>query len=258
MARFYSLARKDVSSYFYSWLGILIFVLFFFMAGILFSLLVSSYGKMSFEALQNNMAEVESARMTHFVFGSFFVNLAVAMIFLIPLISMRSFAEEKNQQTLEMLFTYPLSDFDIVFGKFLGLLWFICLLLFPTLGYVYIFQQLGGVIDWGPVLCSYLGLFLLVVAFLSLGLFVSSLTDYPVISALVTFSSLILLWGLEWIAGVTDGNWSQVFKMMSPLSHYREFTFGILDLTHISYFCFFSLYFLFLTLRSVETRNWKG
>lgn len=258
MNRFLALARKDVSSYFYSWLGILIFVLFFLMAGILFSLLVSSYAKLSIEAVQNDMAGVESARMTHFVFGSFFLNLAIAMIFLVPLITMRSFSEERSHQTLEMLFTYPLSDFDIVFGKFVGLLWFIALLIFPTLGYVYLFEQLGGIVDWGPILCSYFGLFLLISAFLSLGLFISSLTDYPVISALVTFSSLVFLWGLEWIAGVSDGRWSQVFKLLSPLSHYREFTFGILDLSHISYFCFFCLYFLFLTLRSIETRNWKG
>lgn len=252
------IARKDVSSYFYSWLGVLIFVSFFLLAGILFSLLVTSYVRISVEAVRNAYQNVEEMRMTHFIFGSFFLNIGVMMVFLVPLISMKAFSEEKNQQTLELLFTYPLSDLDIVLGKFFGLCWFILLLLLPTVGYVYLFQWLGGALEWGPILSSYLGLFLLVSAFLSLGLFVSTLTENPVISALITFSSLLLLWGLEWVVGITDGQPAELVKLISPLSHFREFTFGILDFSHIVYFVCFCLYFLFLSLRSIETRNWKG
>ncbi len=256
--RAYILARKDVSSNFYSWLGVLIFVFFYMLTGILFSLLMTSYVQISSEAVRNGYQGVEDIRMTHVIFGSFFLNLGVALIFMVPLLSMKTFSEERKQKTLELLFTYPLSDFDVVWGKFLGLLWFFALLLFPTLGYVFLFQWLGGALDWGPIISGYLGLCLLGAAFLALGLFISTLTDSQVTSALVTFGFLVLLWALEWIAGITDGKWSQFMHYLSPLSHYREFTFGIVDISHVAYFCFFCLYFLFLALRSIETRNWKG
>ncbi len=251
------IARKDISSFFYSWLGILIFVSFFLMSGILFSLLVTSYARISAEAVRNAYQNVENFRMSHFVFGSYFLNIGVVMMFLVPLVSMKCFAEERNRQTTELLFTYPLSDFDIVWGKYLGMLGFMLLLLAPTAGYLYLFIWLGGTLEWGTLLACYAGLLLLMAAFSALGLFISTLTSNPVISALVTFSCLVLLWALEWIAGITDGQWARVIRLVSPLSHYREFTFGILDLTHIFYFSFFALYFLFISLRSIETRNWK-
>ena len=251
------IARKDLSSYFYSWLGILIFVSFFAVTGVLFSVLMTSYARISADAIRNAYQNVESLQMTPFIFGSFFLNLGIIVMFLVPLISMKSFAEERNQQTTELLFTYPLTDFDIVFGKFFGLIWFMGLLLLPTLGYLCIYLWLGGNLDIGPVFSGYIGLVLLTCAFLALGLFVSSLTGNTVISALTTFSFLTLLWSLEWIAAITDGKWTHVIRYFSPLSHYREFTFGILDLSHIAYFVFFMLYFLFLSMRSVETRNWK-
>jgi len=159
MFKSFIIARKDISSYFYSWLGILIFVFFFLMTGILFSMLVTSYSRISAEAIRDGYQGIEGLRMTHFVFGSFFLNLGLVMMFLLPLVSMKCFSEERNQQTLELLFTYPISDFDIVWGKFLGLVWFIILLLFPTLGYLYLFQWLGGTLDLGPIFCGYLAFF---------------------------------------------------------------------------------------------------
>lgn len=195
--------------------------------------------------------------MTHFIFGSLFLNLGVLMLFLVPLVTMRAFSEERSQQTLELLFTYPLSDFDIVIGKFFGLVWFMVLLIAPTVGYLHLFQWLGGFLDWGPILAGYLGLVLLVCSFLSLGLFVSTLSSSQIISALVTFGSLLFLWSLEWVASITDGSGTWFVRQFSPFSHFREFTFGIIDLSHAAYFVFFCFFFLFLALRSIESRNWK-
>ncbi|MBI3306886.1 MAG: ABC transporter permease subunit [Candidatus Omnitrophica bacterium] len=258
MKNSFAVAKKDLFSLFHSWIGVLIFTFFFVIAGVFFSLLISSYSKLSIEASRQAYSAVEGLGLTRFVFSSLFLNLSIVLIFLVPLMTMRSFSEERKQETLELLFTYPLSDFDIVWGKFLGLIWFFELLTLPLLAYLGIVRGFGGSFDWGPILCAYLGFWLLGNAYLSLGLFISSLTENQVASAMATFSMLIIFWVLEWVAGVSQGIWADFFTALSPLHHYREFTLGILDLGHIAYFCFFHFYFLFLTLRSIETRNWKG
>jgi ABC-2 type transport system permease protein len=260
------LARKDAASYFHTWLGVFIFAFFYLITGIFISLLVTGYARLSVTVSGGEAVVADGGgyqafaglNLTRFVFGSFFLNMSVLLIFLVPLVSMRAFAEERRQETLELLFTYPFSDFDIVWGKFLGLVWIFELLFLPTAAYLLLVRWLGGHFDWGPVLTSYLGFWLLGNAFLSLGLFISSLTVNQVVSAVVTFGCLILFWILDWVAGLTDGTLARFLMVLSPLSHYREFTMGILDLQHIVYFCFFHFYFLFLTLRSIETRNWKG
>ena len=252
------LARKDIASYFHTWLGFLIFIFFFLVSGIFFSFLVLSYSRLSVEAARNAYEGVQGLQMAHFIFGSFFLNMSGMLILLTPLVSMRAIAEERKYQTLELLFTYPLSDFDIAWGKFLGLVGILLLLLIPTSGYVFLFRYLGGQMDWGPILMGYLGYFLLGCAYLSLGLFISSLTENQVINSIVTFASLLSLWALDWAANAVEPPWRQWVILLSPLSHFRDFALGILDLSHVVYFCFFTLYFLFLALRSIETRNWKG
>lgn len=258
MSKILVLARKDINAYFHSWLGIITFIFFFLLTGIFFCLLVTNYLRVCVEAAQNGYATVQGVRLSHFIFGSFYLNLAMVFMALVPLMTMRTFSEERRQQTLEFLFTYPLSDFEIVAGKFLALLWFFFLLAVPTLLFPALLHFFGAQLDWGLIGASYLGLFLLGIAFLSLGLFVSTLTEHQVVSALVTFSLLILLWSTEWIAGLTDGIWTKGIQLLSPLNHYREFTYGILDLSHAVYFLLFTIYFFFLALRSIETRNWKG
>jgi len=196
--------------------------------------------------------------MTRFIYGSFFLNLGIMLMFIIPILSMRAFAEERKHRTLELLFTYPFSDFEIVWGKFLGMAWFFELMLLPTLGYFVLIHWLGGHLDIGPILIGYLGFWMLGNAYLALGLFVSAVSEDQTVSGVVTFGCLIIFWVLDWVAGVTDGRWAHFFAAISPLGHYREFTLGIFDLTHFIYFVFFYFYFLFLALRAIETRNWKG
>lgn len=258
MKNAFIVARKDLASYFHSWVGVLLCFFFFIIAGLFFSLLVLSYAKFSLDAARQAFEGVEGMGLTRFVFGSFFINLALIMIFLVPLLSMRAFAEERRSQTLELLFTYPLSDFEIVWGKFLGLVWFFELLMVPTAGYLLVIHKLGGQWDWWPIAIGYLGFWLLGNAYLSLGLFISSISESPIVSAVITFGILIIFWILDWAVGVSDGALTHLLGAISPLTHYRDFTVGVLDLSHLAYFVFFIFYFQFLTLRSIETRNWKG
>ena len=258
MKNAFVLARKDFESYFRSWVGVLVSVSFLLIAGIFFSLLILSYAKISLNAAKGAYEAVQGLGFTRFVFSSFFLNMGTLLIFLVPLLSMRAFAEERKQETLELLFTYPLSDFEIVWGKFLGMTCFLKMLLATTAVYVFITYKLGGDLDWGPILVGYVGFWLLANAYLSLGLFISSIADSQIVSAVVTFGCLLIFWILDWVGGVTDGFWAHFFSALSPLDHFREFTLGVFDLSHIVYFVFFHFYFIFLTLRAIETRNWKG
>lgn len=252
------LARKDALSYFQSWTGVLILFFFSVLGGVFFFLPALAYSQISLSTLPQDYQHLEGLGITRFVFGSFFINIATILIFIVPFLSMRSFAEERNRETLELLFTYPLSDFEVVVGKLFGMLGFFVFLCLPTAAYIYGLQRVGADMDWGPILTGYLGFWLLANAYLALGLFISSLSENPVVSAVVTFSLLVVFWLLEWVAGASDGTWARWLAALSPFTHYREFTIGILDLSHLVYFIFFQFYFLFLTMRAIEARNWKG
>ncbi len=252
------LARKDIASYFHSWLGVLVYVFFVMMSAAFFFLLLNSYQRLSADVANGAVQDAARMSLTQFVFGSFFMNLGLALTVLVPILSMRAFSEEHKYQTLEFLFTAPLSDFDIVAGKFGGLLWFFILLILPSMAAIGFLRGAGVELDWGVLAAGYLGLFLMGAACLAMGLFISALTDNPVVTAMLTFGALILLNGLDWLGASLEGPAAHVANFFSPLAHYRDFTFGIIDLSHFVFFLLFCLYFLFLTLRLVETRNWKG
>lgn len=258
MKNAFVLAKKDIKSYFHSWTGVLVFTFFMVLAGIFFCMPILAFAKVSVTASQQGTQGLEGLGFTRFVFSAFFLNLGMILIFVVPFLSMRAFAEEKSQQTLELLFSYPFSDFDIVVGKLLGMIGFFILLMLPTLFYLGFLTWTHADLDGGPIVMGYFGFLLLAMAYLSLGLFISAISENQVVSAVVTFGILVVFWILEWITGVTDGSWSHFLSMLSPLNHFRDFPLGIVDLSHIVYFIFFHLYFLFLTMRAIETRHWKG
>jgi ABC-2 type transport system permease protein len=258
MKKILAIARKEFSSCFHSWLGVMMAVLFLMISGIFFVILVLNYAKISMNPQQYGLSNFSGINQTQFIFGSFFSNISILLLFMVPILTMRSFSEEKRGETLELMFTYPLSDFEIVSGKQLGIIWFFEALLLPLLGYVAVYRWIGGEIDWGPVLLGFLGFWLLGNAYLAAGVFISSLTKSPMMSALGTFSLLLVFWVFDWVNEISSGAWARLFSELSPLSHYRNFTIGILDAQDLVYFGFFFFYFLFLALRSVETRNWKS
>ena len=258
MKKILAIAQKELSSCFHSWLGVMMAVLFCLVSGAFFVILTLNYAKISMNPQQFGLSNFSGINQTQFIFGSFFMNLSIILLFMVPILTMRSFAEERRQETLEILFTYPLSDFEILAGKQLGILLFFGVLLLPILGYLAVFRGIGGEFDWGPVLLGFGGFWLLGSAYLSAGVFISSLTKSPMVSALGTFSVLLVFWIFDWVDDIASGPWARLFSDLSPLAHYRNFTLGVLDVQDVVYFGFFFFYFLFLSLRSIETRNWKS
>ncbi len=251
------IAKKDFVSYIRSWVGALVISSFLLIAGIFFTLFLLGYSQLSFEAAQHSSQAIEGLGPTGFILGAFLLNLGIVVLFLMPILTMRSFSEEKRSGTLELLFTYPLSDLEIVLGKYFSLLAKVALFIFPTFIYAALLALFKIKIEWGIVFSGCLGFLLLGSAFVSIGIFFSSLTDNQIVAASLTFTFLLAIWILEWAVRLLPGVWAGL-GIISPFMHYRDFPLGILDFSDVAYFLAVTVFFLFLTQRVIETRNWKG
>jgi len=174
-----------------------------------------------------------------------------------PMVTMRSYAEEKRSGTIELLLTSPLTDFQIVMGKFLGALalWGVMLavsLIHMALLFVY------GNPEWKPILTAYLGLLLLGGCFIALGLFISSLTKNQIVAGMVTFAVFLLLWIIEWIGSFSGPTVDKLTTYLSIIGHFDDFSKGVIDTTHVIYYLSFITFGLFLTAKSVDSERWRG
>jgi ABC-2 type transport system permease protein len=187
----------------------------------------------------------------------FFFTLAFVGLFMIPLLTMRLLAEERRQGTLELLLTYPLTDFQVVFGKYLAAMALFVLMLagnFWTLGAVFRF----GSPDPGPVISGYLGVFLYGAAFIALGLMLSSLTENQIVAAVLSFGLFLALWFLQWASTVTAGAMSEVLRHASIVEHFQAMSQGIVDTKDVIYFLTVIFFGLFVALQAVAAQRWRG
>lgn len=192
---------------------------------------------------------------------SFFNIAPYLFIFLVPAITMRAIAEEKKDGTFELLATRPLSDWDILFGKFLACLAIVLLTLLPTLIYYFSIHQLGitkGNIDTGAVIGSYIGLVLLASAFTSIGLFTSSLSNNQIISFTVAvFLCFFSFSGFDSISSIIS--LQEIGSFLTELGineHYQSVSRGVLDTRDWIYFLSFTALFLFLSKTILGARKW--
>ncbi len=175
--------------------------------------------------------------------------MALVLLFIAPLLTMRSFAEEKKLGTMELLKTSPISDLKIVLAKYLGLLFLLGLILLLTVEFP-IFILLTGDPDLWPMVLAYLGLFLLGGSFIAIGLFMSVLTQSQIIAALLTFVATILLWFLGEMGG-------EIGRKISIIEPIQSFSLGVLDAADLAYYLLMIFVFLFLTWRVLEAERWR-
>jgi len=250
--------RKEIYALFSSPIAYVVVALFLVIVGYLFFSAVTYFALISFEVVQSQDVSAEGLNFTAFVWNTLFVNAGVTLIFMIPLLTMRSFSEEMKQGTLELVFTFPISDGAIVLGKFLGLCFVFLVMIIPTLVYIALGLWLGAPLDCGVLVSSYLGLFLLGLSFLSLGMFFSSLTENQVVSASLSFGVLLLFWILGWASDFAGKTTGEIIRNISIIDHFRNLTRGLLDTQDIFFFLLFTVFFLIVTTLRLETRNWRG
>lgn len=179
------------------------------------------------------------------------------VLFLLPMVTMRTYSEEKRSGTIELLLTSPLTDFEIIMGKFLGTVGLYLGLLAVTAVYIAIIFFYGHP-EWRPVAVGYLGLVLLGGCFISLGLFLSSTTKNQMVAGAATFVIALLFWIVDWSAESAGPTMGPILSYLSITSHFDDFSKGIIDTKHVVFYLSFITFGLFLTLKSVDSERWRG
>lgn len=208
----------------------------------------------AFLDIQPQLAQIaNSPGVTATVASPMFNMVALLLMMLIPVFTMRLIAEERRSHTLALLLSAPLANRDIVIGKFCGLLIFMCVL---TAGVPLMLCTLilGTSLDLGLMLSNMLGLLLLTASYIALGLYISSLTTQPVIAALGALAVLVGLWLADIAAAAEKSAWHTI----SPLYHFRNFNTGLLDSADAAYFILFTAAFLLLTMKRLQNNRRYG
>ncbi len=190
-----------------------------------------------------------------------FIVAPIVFLFLVPAVTMRSFSEEKKSGTIELLFSRPLSDMQIIAAKFLAAITLVIISLLPTLVYFFSVYQLGfpiGNLDAGSIWGSYIGLLFLGAVFASVGVFSSSLTDNQVISFILAILLCAFLYmGFEFIYSLDlFGNIDLFIRTLGISAHYSSISRGVVDTRDVIYFLSVIVLFLFLTNFSLSQRKW--
>lgn len=248
--------RKEMAGYFTSPVAYWVIACFLVICGFFFWANISFMSLVSLQAMNNPMI-AERINLTDIVVRPLLQNMGIVLLFVIPLLTMRVFSEEKKSGSIELLLTYPISDPAVVLGKYFASTLLLLIMLAATFPSMLLLFAIGEP-DPGSMFAGYLGLFFMGAAFIALGVFVSSLTENQIISASLTFGSALLFWILSWTSTILGEPWGALTKQLSILEHLDSFYKGLISLQDVTFFALFTAFFLFLTLRSLETHRWRG
>ncbi|HEY1308814.1 MAG TPA: ABC transporter permease [Vicinamibacterales bacterium] len=256
MSNILAITQKELKGYFASPIAYVVIGFYALIFGFFFYSLVLYFDRqsMQFAGLGGGAPAVN---INENLIRPAFLNAMVVFLFVLPMITMRTYSEEKRSGTIELLLTSPLTDFQIIVGKFLGAMALYAAMLAVTLIHIGLLFWAGRP-EWIPILTTYLGLLLMGGCFIAVGLLISSLTKNQIVAVMVTFSVFLMLWVINWIASFTGPTTQQVLNYLSITDHLDDFTRGIIDTKHLVYYVSFICFGLFLTARAVDTERWKG
>ncbi|MGH7302131.1 MAG: ABC transporter permease subunit [Candidatus Rokuibacteriota bacterium] len=254
--KIWAIFKKEMRLYFTSPVAWAVFTIFLLIGGYFFYSIFAYFTLASMQSAMNPQM-ARDLNVTDSVLRPLFSNISVILLLLMPLVTMRLFAEERRAGTIELLLTYPVRDGAVLAGKYLAALALYAIMIGLTLLYPAIVVYFAR-LEWGPVLTGYLGLLLMGATFIAVGVFASSLTENQIVAAITTFGALLLLWILGWSADYAGGTVGRVLQFVSIVEHNDSFSKGVVDTKDILYYVNFTALALFLTLRSLEARRWKG
>jgi ABC-2 type transport system permease protein len=255
--RIWAIFKKELRLYFTSPIAYVVVTMFLLVAGVFFYLSFGSFSLYSIQAAMNP-AFARDLNVTEAVFRPLLSNtFSVVLLLLMPILTMRLFAEEKKSGTIELLLTYPVRDGEVLLGKFFAAFALFLVMLSLTALYPVLAAWLTRV-ETAPLLTGYLGLVLMGAAFIAVGLLASSLTENQIVAAVATFGVLLILWVLSWSADLVGPFWGKVMSHLSILEHQESFGKGVIDTKDVIYYLNVTIFCLFLTLRALESRRWRG
>jgi ABC-2 type transport system permease protein len=256
MGKLAAIYRKELQHYFQSITAYVMIGSFLALSGYFFFSVFRYYNYLSYQAgrepyLADNLNLIEG------VMRPLMGNMSVVLLFILPLLTMRLLAEEKKQGTFELLLTYPLSDFAAVMGKYLAALTVFAVMIAGTFLYPAMLAIFSNP-EPGPIITGYLGLFLMGTSFVAIGIFFSSLTNSQIVAGAATFGVSLFFLVIGWASPLAGPTLAKVIGQFSLLEHYDSFSKGIIALQDVTYYVFLTAFFLFMTLRSLESSHGRS
>jgi len=257
MSNVLAIAQKEIKSYFASPIAYIVIGLFALMYGYFYAVMLYYFVRQSMQMGQMGMQGPAAMNVNQQMLRPLLQNVTILTLFLLPMITMRTYAEEKRSGTIELLLTSPITDFQIIVGKFLGAMALYAIMLAVSLIHIAILFKFGSP-EWKPIATAYLGLLLMGGCFISLGLFISSLTRNQIVAGMVTFAVFLLLWVITWIGSFAGPTVEGLTSYLSIIEQFDDFAKGVVDTSHLIYYFSFITFGLFLTAKSVDSERWRG
>lgn len=232
-----AILKRELSAYFNSAIAYVVMAVYFFFAGLYFY----------FYCFESNTTSLTGV----------FNNMIYIILFLVPIITMKSFAEEKRQKTDQALLTAPVNLTEIVMGKFLGayILYAICSVIFLVFAVVISFFAAPS---WSVILCTFIGVLLFGAALIAINIFISVLTESMIVAAIFGMAVGFVILMMSTFTGVIPFEWlSAALEKINFITYYVNFSYGLLNITDIVFFLSFAALFIFFTVRVLEKRRWS-
>lgn len=255
MSNIWVICRKELNSYFASPIAYGLMAFFAFVSGYFFYAATAIFVTRGME--MQMMGRGMPMDVNEWVVRPVLMNVSVIGLFLIPMITMRLFAEEKRTGTIELLITSPVRDWEIILGKWLAALLMYAAILGVSLLNMFVLFAYGKP-DWKPMLVGYLGLLLQGGALLALGTFLSTTTRNQIVAGVGTFAVCLMLWVLDWITAFNTESWASVISYLSVVTHFEPFSKGVIDTKDLVFYLSVIFFGLFLSARSLESLRWRS
>ena len=259
MRNILAIVERELRAYFSSPIAYVVLTIFVFLSGIFFRSILAQVMQMALVSqMQAQQLGPRPMDMPGMISRGFLSTMSVILLFIMPMLTMGLFSEEKKRGTIELLLTAPITDLQVALGKFLAAGAFFLMLLVSTWVPMAVLYLYGSPAS-GPILTAYLGLLLYGLAILAIGVFISTLTENQIIAAVLSFGTIMVLWLVDVVAQNAESPTSKgLLSYLSILSHLDDFMKGVLSTSHIIFYLSLMLVGLFLTYRSIDSRRWRG
>src|SRR5262245_31716672 len=257
MRNIIAIAQKELKSYFAGPIAYIAIGLWALLYGCFFVAILQFFMRQSMQMNQFGMQGPQAVNVNQMLIRPLLQNVTIMILFVMPMVTMRTYSEEERSGTIELLLTSPLTDFQIIMGKFFGAMALYGVMLAVTMLHIALLFVYGRP-ELKPILTAYLGLFLLGGCFISLGLLISSLTKNQIVAGMVTFAVFLLLWIITWMGSFMGPTGDQLAQYLSIIDHLEDFSKGVIDTKHLIYYLSFITFGLFLTAKSVDSERWRG
>ena len=254
-----AIVEKEWRHYFGSPIAYVALCMWTLLFGFFYNFAVEFFLRQSMMMQQQEFGGGPKLSLNEYLIRPVLQNMAVVALFILPMLTMRLFAEEKRTGTIELLATSPITDWQIVIGKFLGALaLYATMIVVGLVNVALLWQFASSPPEWKPVASGALALLLVGASFIALGLFLSTLTRNQIVAGILGFSLALVFWIFSWFDQPTASGWLKVLAYLGVTNHMEEMAKGVIDVKDVVFYLSFIAFGLFLAQQSVESQRWRA